>query len=388
MKSLKTLLFAMLSLFMISCGKDNNDLDLNSPLTISVSKDIIQTDGKDYAEVTVKLNDEVVQDGLIFYFQKGEFLDPATKYVTNSRFSINKAGTYRLMARYGTFSTAPVTIHAIPVAVPETPSDPLESSVDFKTRALLIQFTGVACGNCPRAKTIMKSIGEGRTSVSPDSYVKIECHNYSGNGYVDKAEFDTELSTLYSAGYPSLNANFHSVSNGMGTEENVVAYITSALGLMSPKAGLALNFSVMERQAILKVTVKAGVASEFRVGGVLLEDGIVSQQLSATADWMHTHNACIRWMDTGKNYTGVTLEEMTKGEERSYVFVWDLDAIENDRETNPGVDYWDGINPDNLRAAAYVTMPSPSGKMGYIVVNAVQTTSNNQAIPYEYNERD
>ena len=191
-------------------------------------------------------------------------------------------------------------------------------------------------------------------------------------------------------GYPSLNANFcpAPMSNGMGTEENVVAYITRALDQMSPKAGLALNFSVMERQAILKVTVKAGVASEFRVGGILLEDGIVSQQLSATADWMHTHNACIRWMDTGKNYTGVTLEEMAKGEERSYVFVWDLDAIENDRETNPGVDYWDGINPDNLRAAAYVTMPSSSGEKGYIVVNAVQTTSNNQAIPYEYNERD
>lgn len=388
MKSLKTLLFAMLSLSMISCGKDNNDLDLNSPLTISVSKDIIQTDGKDYAEVTVKLNDEVIKDGLTFYFQKGECLDPATKYVTNSRFSINKAGTYHLMAAYGTFYTETVTIHAIPVAVPETPADPVESSVDFKTRALLIQFTGVACGNCPRAKTIMKNIGEGKTSVSPDSYVKIECHNYSGSGYIDKAEFDTELSTLYCAGYPNLNANFHSVSNGMGTEENVETYINSALNLMSPKAGLALNFSVMERQAILKVTVKAGVASEFKVGGVLLEDGIVSQQLSATADWMNTHNACIRWIDAGKNYTGVTLEEMAKGEERSYVFVWDLDAIENDRETNPGVDYWDGINPANLRAAAYVTMPSPSGKMGYIVVNAVQTTSNNQAVPYEYNERD
>ena len=388
MKSLKTLLFAMLSLFMISCGKDNNDLDLNSPLTISVSKDIIQTDGKDYAEVTVKLNEEVINEELAFYFKEGKVLKPATKYVTDSRFSIDKAGTYHLMARYGTFSTVPVTIHAIPVAVPDTPADPIESSVDFKTRALLIQFTGVACGMCPRAKTIMKDIGEGKTSVSPDSYVKIECHNYSGNGYIDKAEFDTELSTLYCAGYPNLNANFHSVSNGLGTEVNVEEYISSVLSLMSPKAGLALNFSVLERQAILKVTVKAGVTSEFRVGGVLLEDGIVSQQLSATADWMHTHNACIRWMDAGKNYTGVTLEEMIKGEEKSYVFIWDLDAIENDRKANPGVDYWDGINPDNLRAAAYVTMPSPSGKMGYIVVNAVQTTSNNQAIPYEYNERD
>ena len=386
MKTFNNIALAIFALCLVSCEKGGKDVDLDSPLTITISKDIIQSDGKDYAEVTVRLNDEVIADDLTFYFREGDFLKPATKYVNGSRFSITEAGTYNLMARYGTFSTDPVKIYAIPVAVPDTPDDPLDSSLDFKTRALLIQFTGAACGNCPRAKTIMKNIGDGNTSVDPDSYVKIECHNFSSSEYKDKAQFATSLSDYYCSGYPNMNANLNYITNLMTSEEGVIEYISSAHENMSPKAGLAVNFSVSEGMAVLKVSVKAGVASEYRVGGVLLEDGVYSKQLSATETWMNTHNSCIRWMEAGKYYTGLSLDNMAVSEVKSHVFVWDLEAIASDSKSNPGVKNWDGINQDNLRAAAYVTMPSDQGKKGYIVVNAVETDSNNQEIPFEYND--
>ena len=390
MRKLVYLIMAMLPVLAVSCT-GNVDPDGTgaasgeSELTITVDKDIIQT-GVDKAAVTVRYKGEVIEDGVIFYLGDPtdiKTIKSAAEYMDGHSFSTSEAGAYSLFALYNTYKSSAVTITAIPVAVPATPDDPQPQSTDFMTRCLLIQFTGAGCGFCPEMMNSLRPVLQGETDVDPKRVVRVACHNHSASGYTDLAEFDTDL-TDFSANFPSLNCNLSDYTSAARAQTQVVSYIYNAYSAMTPKAGLAMNFSVIDRQAILKVSVKAGVEANYRVGGILIEDGLEFAQYNATADWMNVHDACIRWMDAGSMYNGHSLGAMKSGDVRSYVFIWNLDDIAADKKANPGVASWSktGMNATNLRAVAYVTLPDVNGKKGCMVVNALATTSNSQIIPF------
>lgn len=390
MRKLVYLIMAMLPVLAVSCT-GNVDPDATggtsgeSGLTITVDKDIIQT-GVDKAAVTVRYKGEVIEDGVIFYL--GDPTDIKTvknaeEYMEGHSFSTSEAGAYSLFALYNTYKSSAVTITAIPVAVPATPDDPQPQSTDFRKRLLLAQFTGTACGYCPGMMAVLHPVLENETGIA-DDIVWVASHSYDYvSSQPDKAWIENDFGNKVGASFPSLNFNLATMyTNSLThTSESLTREIKKAYEAMGVPAGIALNLNTVGDQIILKVTVKAGAETDYRVGAFLLEDGIEADQISASETWMNTHDACIRWIDATDSYVGHKLGRLAAGELKSKVFIWDLKDVVS--QSYRAEHYWDPIVKNNLRVAVFVTAPAAVGN--YAVVNALATTSNSQIIPFEYN---
>jgi hypothetical protein len=139
-------------------------------------------------------------------------------------------------------------------------------------------------------------------------------------------------------------------------------------------------------KVVAKVTVKAKVAASYRVGTYLVEDGIYAKQYSATADYMHTHDNVIRYIDAQHkgSFYGIPVAEIAEGKTGDAVFSWFLDEIwetgSNMGEINGGI-AWPERKDENLHLIVFVTMSDGQG--GYVVANAIDCPINGET-KFEY----
>ena len=357
------------AVMLVACRGNNDDPNQgqtgSGKLEITTDKTLIQSNGSDIATLTVTLDGAVVTEGVDFYIGT-EQID-----VADFKFSVTKPGEYKVWASYGTYVTDEVTIRAIAIPVPETPSDPKPTSTDFKTRALLTQFTGVECGFCPKMMHLLHPILD---DPNDDRVVWVAAHSYNSN---DPAYISPRYSEeMRVQGYPYavldhyFGFEYYTYTSSDGLSKQIDECISVKEDVA---AGIALNVKLTGRDVVVKVSVKSPANANYKVGGFLLEDGLYARQMSADAEWMNTHNSCIRYIDAGESFDGINLGVISKGNVMEAVFVWNIDDI-----WKP---YWDDCVVENLRVAFFVSTTDAKGN--YYVNNAVQCPLNTM-LPFEY----
>ena len=347
----------------------------NHTLLLSSDKNLIQA-GEDVAVLTLTLDGAPVTEGVVFFDGNNNVLD-----IADFKFSTETPGEYTLWAAHGTTNSNKITITVVATAVPETPEDSAPESTEFKSRVLVSQFTGTGCPNCPAMMNRLHPILEDATKS--DDIVWVACHSFNND---DPAYLPTgRYSDHFGGGFPSLNLDFAMkvLNYESYTSDTVWGFISEQNQSKKDVAsGIAVNAKLVDGQVVAKVTVKAAETADYRVGALLLEDGIKKTQSSATADWMNIHDACIRYVDAGAQAYGHKLGSIEKGQTSDYLFVWNLDSIWEKAVVESQA--WDPFVEENLRMAVYVVTTKQNNGQSLTYVNNAVYADFNEQTPFEY----
>lgn len=376
-------------------GNEDSGTPVSKELKVKADKMFVQTFGGDYVTLTVTLGDQTLTEGVTFYDGEDNVIP-----VDEFKFKTEVAGQHEIYAGYGTYFTKqPVTVTAIAVAIPETPEDEHPERTDFRQRVLLTQFTTTGCSWCPSMKLVLKSAIDDKYA---EKVVKVDCHsstmsNRNDPVYVDLKAFEEQCDGLL----PSVNLDMIQTTGylqGM-TGADIQVMIDKWYGFKEDKAaGIAVNSSATDDQIVAKVAVKAAETGTYRVGLMLLEDNIVAsssqtQQGSGAADWMNTHNSCIRYMDSkyasgsGVRFYGHSLGEIAAGETAEYVFILDLESIWQNgilKAQQNGCTWAPRWVSEELHLAVFTTTTGTDGKSEFYYVSNVVDCPINGETPFEY----
>lgn len=357
------------AVMLISCNKENAGNGAEG-LVLKYDKNVIQADGNDACTFTVEYQGKNVTAESIF-FTGTEMLS-----ISGGKFTTKKSGTYSIWASYGTDNSEPVSVMAVDFDLPASPSDSKPSSTSFDPRVLMVQFTGVKCGNCPAMMSVMHPILESEEDSK--KVVWVACHSYNAS---DPAYLNSTFPKELGATYPSLNLDYRTkyLNYRTNTTQQLLGLIEEHNAAKAASAcGIAANAVLQGNQLVARVKVKSAADNEYRIGAFLMQDGIEADQMSASESWMNIHNNCIRFVDAGKDFVGHSLGKITKGSTTEYVFAWDLDYIwENGDKISMA---WDDWTKESIHFAIFVTSPN---EKGWSVNNAVYCKVDGET-PFNY----
>ena len=360
-----SLLAAAVMLF--ACGEKNNGGDEgvgNGDFYLVVDKDVIQSNGTDASTLTVYLAGKDVTADAVIYNDKNEELS-----LVDGKFTATSNGEYKFWATYGTYSTynknlddnGLVTVKAISVAVPDVVADPSASKTSFVHRTFLTQYTGTGCGYCPYMIKILKGLIADRTI--PDKAVLAAVHSYSN---ADPAY----IAAPKVQNYPYLHVNLtQGFSHSTGSAA-LYSLINDDLK-SEAKAGVSVNPKLYDDGTlVIRVSVKAAVEGDYRVGAWLLEDDIYGQQAdndNVGDESYNTHENCVRLVDSRHDgeWAGKPLGTIKAGKTAEKTFVMNVKKA------------W---KKENLHLAVVVSAADGSK---YTVCNAVDVPID-EPTPFEY----
>lgn len=359
-------------------------------LTITSDRNLIQTFDGDCANLTVALNGEILTEGVTFYRdfdKKSEVLSDVTSpvKVEGSKLYADTEGEYVIWANYGTYISDKVTIKATDVEIPSTPVDPAPESTDFKARVLLTEFTTVGCTACPGMKAILHTLEQDQKMI--DKYVLVECHSGLINSVPDPCFLynNTFESWCQITGFPTVKINLVNTLIDRTEIKSVINEYVEAQEEVAP--GIAVNATLKNDKVVAKVTVKAKVDGNYRVGAFLLEDGVYATQLGSNVEeYMNTHNNVIRYVDAQykNNFYGYPVTDIQAGKAADAMFSWNLDDIwtyGSDKGEIHGGQAWPERDNSRLEMAVFVSASDGAG--GYQVLNSIICPINGET-PYQY----
>ena len=295
-------------------------------LTFSVSKQVIQADGKDKSDFIIKFNGRDVTEGVTVYDGEDNLLG------TNvTSFSTTEPGEYKFWATYRSEHTEMVTVKAIGIPVPELPADPSPERTDFTKRVLLTHFTGTACQYCPYMTTAVSGALKDPAYADKAIWAVAHTFNHSDPGYLT----DDRLAQAFGiSSYPTINIDFISSFNYYrGFNEAAVRSIIDQAYEFPANAGVSAKAELIDdkdgKKIALHVAVKAAEDGEYSVGAWLMEDGIFGpQQTDGHIEGnFNTHNNVLRVVDSKagfNDYAGIRLGKIAKGKTAEHVFIMNL----------------------------------------------------------------
>lgn len=321
---------------------DNN----NQGLTIALSTNIIRA-GEGEAVIIPRYNGKVLKADEIGDFSLFDATTNAPLTLEMREFTANNGTVYSLpvytsaepivfnfWAMYGTNSTieTPTKITVVDFDIPQRPTDPQPSSTSFRRRALVTQFTGTWCGNCPimhasltnvfnyaeyANKAVMVAIHQGDDLEISDSDLK------GANGFAI-------------SGYPTTKVDLTYTILNYGVDTNI-ANIKQAIdnAVSTPaQAGIAARTAIDDTSLVIRTSVKAAAEGEYFVGAWVLEDGLYEIQnntvgISGNFD---IHNNVLRLADSKasrRDFYGHPLGALNKGDVADHLFVIELNPSWN-----------------------------------------------------------
>lgn len=329
MKKFLTLLFS--AVFMaVSCGErplDDTQKD-GSKLTLESDRTEILADGTDVAVLTVKLDGEVVTEGVQFYD-----LSNVPVVVNGMNFKTKVVGEHSFYAIYNSIASDPIKINATEFASPSLPEDKDPSNTSFRKRVMLTQFTSTGCTFCPRVSSLLRDLAADE--VYSDRFVLAASHadmqGYpNGDDPASWSDVNSLMRTFNILGYPTLLADLQGELSAYDLTV-LKDLVDDFYGDGTASAGIAANSYVQDNALVVKAVVKAAKPASFRVGAVLLEDGIYGKQTSAPDESYNTHNNCVRLYDADDSFYGYSVGRLSAGETGEHLFVmkgleagWDL----------------------------------------------------------------
>ena len=107
---------------------------VSGTLSLSVDRQIIQSNGTDAATFIVSLDDKVLTEDVIFHDSRN---NDAVIEIQDFKFTTSEAGEYGIWAEYMTIMSNEVKITAVVSEVPETPADPQPSNTSLPEAPLV-----------------------------------------------------------------------------------------------------------------------------------------------------------------------------------------------------------------------------------------------------------
>ena len=352
-----------------------------SGLTMEVDNTVIPINtGR--ATFTIKFNGKAVESGYKIYKNGTE-----TKLPTDANkkpyFESKDTGTFTFYVTYNiTESTKdkPISVQVINDAIPDRAEDPNPTSTSFKRRAMVMQFTGTECPNCPYLIEPLENMAADANYK--DKFVWTAIHTY--NPTTDLAApcnsvDQQKLGSTFGVSYPTVLVDIGA---------KVMAYSSPALNLSNlqkavdnsvanpASAGISATMNLDENNRVLtaRVSVKAKDAKVYNVGMWLIEDNIERKQAGSTKQ-KDFHDNAVRYVargaDGSANYYGYPLNEgkaMSAGQICDYVFTVNI--------SNQSIPF------ANCQLVFFVTTSTGNA---YTVVNSAVTKDLKTAMPFEYN---
>ena len=363
----------------------------NSGLTMSVDNTIIQVN-KGRATFTIKYNGKVVESGYKMYKNGAETSLPTTEVTIDGKkykqpyFESKQTGSFSFYVTYNiTESTknAPISVQVNNDAIPDRATDPNPSSTSFKRRAMVMQFTGTECPNCPYVIEALEQLSADATYKNLFTWTAIHTYNVTTDPAAPCNSADQQkLNSTYGIQYfPSVLVDINlarqegAYSNVAVNLANIKKGIDSAMATAAP-VGISATMTLDESNRVVtaRVSVKAKDSKVYSVGMWLLEDNIKGGQSGSSTITSHDHAVryVARGTDGTANYIGYALNDgkaMTAGQIADYVFSINISN--------------QSIKLANCKLVFFVTTSTGNS---YTVVNSVVSKDLKTAVPFEYTE--
>ena len=267
--------------------------------------DVPQTSGS----ITLEASSSAIELGQSVTFtvlQEGQdvtaastIYETATFTAVENPYTPTTTGTFSFYATKGKESSAIITV-SVMASVPEVPADQNPESTAFNHRVLLIDHTGLNCGNCPRVMDGLEALAK---TEAHQHYSEACVH---GGGYApsssDKAYSDAAkiVDQYYRpGGYPNIQFNFRAGEGDIGTVTSFVNNNTRIINKLvkadGADAGISAAATGDSSAVYVSIGVKAAVEQEYRVTAWLLENNIYNpNQAGASKDSHRIHNHALR----------------------------------------------------------------------------------------------
>ena len=366
------------------------ELGDQSGLVMTVDNTIIQVN-KGRATFTIKYNGKAVTSGYKIY-KNGVETSLPTDANKNPYFESKTTGSFSFYVTYNiTESTknSPVIVQVNNDAIPDRAEDPNPSSTSFKRRAMVMQFTGTACPNCPYIIDALEQLAADATYKDLFTWAAIHTFNPSNDpaaphNEVDKQQFGPTFGIM---NYPSFLIDI-SLVRQEGAYTNVAVNLANIKkgidnSVANPaSAGISATMTLDENNRVVtaRVSVKAKDAKVYNVGMWVIEDKIRGIQNGDSN--IELHDNAVRYVARGTDgsvsYIGYPLNEgkaMTAGQVVDYIFTVKL-AKDDSCDKQPDMKFANG------QLLFFVTTSTGNS---YTVVNSAVTKDLKTTLPFEYN---
>lgn len=351
-------------------------------LKIRLSRPSILADGVSQTQIfavyTNSATDEyrLLAESEVKFFTAGD-----NKPITfpGMKYSSTEVGEFSFWASYGSANTIkdPTAIRVLSLDTPAAPEDPEPDNSSFVRRALIMDYTGTGCGYCPYFIIALNDVFADEEYA--DKAVLAACHTYNGDPFAPAQSGIENKMNFSISTYPTLSIDMRwKLGNYQVAQNtyNIKKYISLSLD-EAPQAGISVNmryYPEMGSEMVATVGIKAAADSKFRVGAMILEDGLSHSQANYGAANpngydLTTHNHVLRYVDgksSSKDYTGCDLGSLSKGDCVSHTFTINIDSK------------WVAAN---CRVVFFVT--AANGNI-YYVTNCIEMPLQTQTVPYQY----
>lgn len=263
--------------------------------------------------------------------------------------------------------TTPDVIEPDLSGAPELPADPQPANTSFSHRIMLLQHTGTGCSNCPRMMTSLKELSQDKEYNS--KYVHVAAHSYNPDDpcYSTAAK---QISDPFCTAWPELSFNLSGEKTDGDSAIPTIKQFIDKLHKETADVGIAAAAKIMNDGNLgIVAEIKTAVEKNYRIAVWLLEDGIESEQMGATAAWQHIHNNALRAMAGGtlnQRIYGEKVGIVLPGEKQSSTFV-----IQTDKD-------W---NMDNCKVIVLANAQQPDGR--FDVANCIVCPIG-ESVTYDY----
>ncbi len=376
MKFFKYAMSLCTMLLMLACsdnGSSSENTDEPDPKPqgaseLTVDRTRIADNGKDKATFTVTCQGQDVSADSKFYVVGGKVT------MTNNEFSTTEKGVYEVYANYDNLNTEKIKI-TVAGEVENIPEDPEPDNTVFTCRSLVLQFTGSQCGFCPNMIEAIDDLLASEEYSEKVEHVAVHSYNSSDPLYFkDGAAFSQAMSV---SGYPHVlvNMNTFKRTNNNGTPgKNLIAVqnLVDDVWTKHANAGICASNTIKDNVLTASIEIKAAVADNYRVGVMVLENGVEGSQTGMTGIIEHINALrAITGHRSTYNYSGDEIGLVGKGEKGSIAVDVNIDP-----------DEW---NLDNCHLLIYVTAPDVPGSSLYTIKNVVKCPINGEVV-YNYTE--
>ena len=352
-----------------------------SGLVMTVDNTIIQVN-KGRATFTIKFNGKVVESNYKIRVNGTETTLPKTDVTIDGKtykqpyFESKTTGTFSFSATYNISESTKeaITVQVNNDAIPDRAEDPNPPSTSFKRRALVMQYTGTACGYCPYMIRPLETLAADADYKNKFSWVAI--HTFTSDDLA-KPSNSADYEKLRVQGYPTVLVDYSQVSFAHNDAVNLgvlkKAIDNSMANPASAGISATMTFDENNRVVTARVSVKAKDAKVYRVSMWLIEDNIKQTQNGDPN--IKSHDNAVRYVargtDGSADYNGYPLNEgktMSPGQICDYVFSINISD--------------QSIKLANCQLALFVTT---SVGNSYTVVNSAVTKDLKTTLPFEYN---
>ncbi len=283
--SAKYLLLLLCSFALFSCDKEDVTPADNS-LVLIPSNAFVVVSSSSVIDFTVTFADkDITSDSDVLIFEKSS---SGSELLTDKRFTVSRAGTYNFYAIYGNEMSETVSVRGI-TNLPNAATDPAPAQFDsFHKKVLGTLGTGTWCTNCP---TLLEPIHEYMATT--DDFIMSEAH--SGD-IMESVASTSVISLLGISGFPTLYLNMSSKGDNVVKNGSTSVYIRKQVeARLDEKAltAISANSTYEGSTVCVRADVKVAEEGQFRIGALLVEDDVYSDQSNATEDWMNYHEAAI-----------------------------------------------------------------------------------------------